>query len=119
MATTRTPLMAGNWKMNLDHHQATHTLQKLAWTLKDGKHDFAAVEVAVDGGEWLPAELGTTPSKDTWVQWALTVDLDEGEHELRVRATDKDGLVQTGVLRDVVPDGATGWHTIRVEASAG
>ncbi|GAA4624164.1 MULTISPECIES: triose-phosphate isomerase [Cellulomonas] len=47
MATTRTPLMAGNWKMNLDHHQATHTVQKLAWTLKDAKHDFGAVEVAV------------------------------------------------------------------------
>ena len=44
---TRTPFMAGNWKMNLDHHQATHTLQKLAWTLKDAKHDFSAVEVAV------------------------------------------------------------------------
>ena len=47
MANTRTPLMAGNWKMNLDHHQATHTVQKLAWTLKDAKHDYAAVEVAV------------------------------------------------------------------------
>jgi len=45
--TTRTPLMAGNWKMNLDHHQATHTVQKLAWALRDGKHDFSAVEVAV------------------------------------------------------------------------
>ena len=44
---TRTPLMAGNWKMNLDHHQATHTVQKLAWTLQDAKHDFAAVEVSV------------------------------------------------------------------------
>lgn len=43
----RTPLMAGNWKMNLDHHQATHLVQKLAWTLKDAKHDFTAVEVAV------------------------------------------------------------------------
>ena len=31
----RTPLMAGNWKMNLDHHQATHTVQKLAWLLQD------------------------------------------------------------------------------------
>ncbi|WP_370514107.1 triose-phosphate isomerase [Cellulomonas sp. JZ18] len=39
--------MAGNWKMNLDHHQATHTLQKLAWTLKDAKHDFGSVEVAI------------------------------------------------------------------------
>ncbi len=45
--TNRTPLMAGNWKMNLDHHQATHTVQKLAWTLKDAKHDYSSVEVAV------------------------------------------------------------------------
>src|SRR6478672_13407437 len=45
--TGRTPLMAGNWKMNLDHLQATHLVQKLDWTLRDGKHDFAAVEVAV------------------------------------------------------------------------
>jgi triosephosphate isomerase len=39
--------MAGNWKMNLDHLQATHLVQKLDWTLRDGRHDFAAVEVAV------------------------------------------------------------------------
>lgn len=43
----RIPLMAGNWKMNQDHVQATHTVQKLAWTLSDGKHDYNAVEVAV------------------------------------------------------------------------
>ncbi|MDN5790223.1 MAG: triose-phosphate isomerase [Micrococcales bacterium] len=46
-ATGRTPLMAGNWKMNLDHLQATHLVQKLDWTLRDGKHDHEAVEVAV------------------------------------------------------------------------
>lgn len=45
--TDRTPLMAGNWKLNLDHQQATHLVQKLAWTLDDAKHDFTAVEVAV------------------------------------------------------------------------
>jgi triosephosphate isomerase len=43
----RTPLMAGNWKMNLDHLAGAHLVQKLDWTLKDGKHDHAAVEVAV------------------------------------------------------------------------
>ena len=43
----RIPLMAGNWKMNQDHLQATHLVQKLDWTLRDGKHDFEAVEVAV------------------------------------------------------------------------
>jgi triosephosphate isomerase (TIM) len=43
----RTPLMAGNWKMNLDHLQATHLVQKLDWTLRDAKHDYGAVEVTV------------------------------------------------------------------------
>ncbi|KGN38776.1 triose-phosphate isomerase [Knoellia subterranea] len=43
----RVPLLAGNWKMNLDHLQATHLVQKLDWTLRDAKHDHAAVEVAV------------------------------------------------------------------------
>ena len=47
MAATRTPLMAGNWKMNLDHAEAIATVQKLAWTLKDAKHDYASVEVVV------------------------------------------------------------------------
>jgi triosephosphate isomerase len=45
--TGRIPLMAGNWKMNLDHLQATHLVQKLDWSLRDAKHDYAAVEVAV------------------------------------------------------------------------
>jgi triosephosphate isomerase len=33
--------------MNLDHQAGAHLVQKLDWTLKDAKHDFAAVEVAV------------------------------------------------------------------------
>ncbi|WP_243227788.1 triose-phosphate isomerase [Microbacterium sp. CIAB417] len=47
MAVTRTPLIAGNWKMNLDHLQAVALVQKLYWTLKDAKHDEDSVEVAV------------------------------------------------------------------------
>jgi triosephosphate isomerase len=43
----RTPLLAGNWKMNLDHLQAIAFVQKLAWTLKDAQHDVASAEVAV------------------------------------------------------------------------
>ena len=45
--TTRTPLIAGNWKMNLDHLQAVAFVQKLHWTLKDAKHEDGSVEVAV------------------------------------------------------------------------
>jgi triosephosphate isomerase len=45
--STRTPLMAGNWKMNLTHAEAVALVQKLAWILADKKHDFARTEVVV------------------------------------------------------------------------
>lgn len=47
MGHTRVPLMAGNWKMNLNHQEAVVLVQKLAWTLSDKRHDFGRVEVAV------------------------------------------------------------------------
>ncbi len=47
MSAARIPLIAGNWKLNLDHLQAIAFVQKLSWTLKDARHDFAATEVAV------------------------------------------------------------------------
>ncbi len=43
----RVPLMAGNWKSNLNHQEAVVLTQKLAWTLSDKNHDFGKVEVAV------------------------------------------------------------------------
>ena len=45
MATDRKPLMAGNWKMNMNHLEAIALVQRLAFALKDD--DFAAVDVAV------------------------------------------------------------------------
>ena len=42
---TRMPLMAGNWKMNINHIEAIALVQKLAYTLN--AEDFANVEVAV------------------------------------------------------------------------
>jgi triosephosphate isomerase len=47
MATTRRPLIAGNWKMNLDHLQSIAFVQKLAWALKDKKFNEQEVEVGV------------------------------------------------------------------------
>ena len=44
---TRKPLMAGNWKMNLNHVEAVGFVQKLAWTLEDKKHDPEKSEVVV------------------------------------------------------------------------
>jgi len=47
VTVTRTPLMAGNWKMNLNHQEAVVLVQKLAWTLTDKRHDYAKAEVVV------------------------------------------------------------------------
>lgn len=41
----RTPLIAGNWKMNLNHFEAIALVQKLAYALNDADYD--AVDVAV------------------------------------------------------------------------
>ncbi|WP_307807947.1 molybdopterin-dependent oxidoreductase [Nocardioides xinjiangensis] len=85
----------------------------VAWHQHTG---VASVEVQLDGGEWQAAQLGQVPSVDTWVQWALTLDVDEGDHEVRVRAVGKDGETQTSVVRAPDPDGATGWHTVGFSA---
>lgn len=86
----------------------------VAWHQHTG---IAHVEVQVDGGEWTRAELAEVPSVDTWVQWAVTIDVAEGDHEVRVRAVGTDGETQTSAIARPDPDGATGWHT--VEFSAG
>ena len=70
------------------------TIAGMAWSQHTG---IAGVEVAVDGGEWVAARIAGVPNDDTWVQWKAVVDVDEGGHMVKVRATDKDGLVQTGV----------------------
>ena len=47
MTLARKPLMAGNWKMNLNHVDAVGLVQKLVWTLEDKRHDPAKSEVVV------------------------------------------------------------------------
>lgn len=70
------------------------------------------VQIALDGGAWRDAEIAEVPNLTTWVQWTANLDLEPGDHTLRVRAVSRDGAVQTGVERDVRPNGATGWHEI-------
>ncbi len=87
----------------------------VAWAQHTG---IARVEVAVDGGAWQSARLGAVPNDDTWVQWVATVAVERGDHLVRVRATDRDGEVQTGARAQPIPDGATGWHTVDFTATA-
>lgn len=71
------------------------------------------VEVQLDEGPWLEAELSEPLSDEAWVQWRALVDLNEsGRHRLRVRATDRTGTTQTEEREPPRPDGATGWHQV-------
>lgn len=78
----------------------------MAWAQHTG---ISGVEVSVDGGAWTPGTIADVGLIDTWVQWSATVEVDAGEHLVRVRATDAEGQVQDGTVRDVLPDGATGY----------
>ena len=75
------------------------------------------MEVQVDDGPWAPAVLSGTVSADTWRQWVYTWQATSGKHLLRVRATDGTGALQTAAVHDVIPDGATGYHTVEVKVS--
>ena len=70
----------------------------------------------VDDGEWQLAELGEEYTDTTWRQWKLAWEPTPGQHQIRVRATDGDGQTQVEERTPVAPDGASGWHTIRVTA---
>ncbi|PNI09366.1 oxidoreductase [Arthrobacter sp. AFG7.2] len=86
----------------------------VAWAQHTG---IGTVELRVNRGPWQRTELAEGISPDTWYQWKLGVDMTEGQYEVQVRATDLAGEVQDGQVRPVAPDGATGFHTIRVDVT--
>ncbi len=74
------------------------------------------VEVVVDGEQVVEAALTTPLSSSTWVQWRASLSLDPGEHRVAVRAVDGDGVRQSQGPAPPAPNGAEGWHTIRLRA---
>ena len=47
MQLKRIPLVAGNWKMNFDHLEATYFVQQLAWKLRNIHFDYRRCEIAL------------------------------------------------------------------------
>ena len=82
----------------------------VAWAQPRG---IRAVEVRIDDGPWLPAQLGGSYCNDAWRLWSFDWQANQpGSHRIAVRATDNTGAVQTADEADVIPDGASGWHTV-------
>ena len=74
------------------------------------------VEIRVDGGAWIDAEVTEPLSDDAWVQWRTDVEFQPGDRLIEVRATDGNGVPQTPEERSARPDGASGYHRVKVSA---
>jgi DMSO/TMAO reductase YedYZ molybdopterin-dependent catalytic subunit len=90
-----------------------YTLGGVAWSPGNG---IERVEVQIGDGPWTESELSEPLSDDAWRQWMLATTLAEGEHRVRVRATDRTGFTQTEGEVPPAPNGAEGWHTITFAA---
>jgi DMSO/TMAO reductase YedYZ molybdopterin-dependent catalytic subunit len=85
----------------------------VAWAPTRG---ISAVQVQLDGGPWQTATLAEALNKDTWVQWKAPLVAGAGHHELKVRAVDGSGTVQTADIAPPAPNGASGYHTVAFTA---
>ena len=87
----------------------------VAWAVHRG---IGGVQVRIDDGEWLDAELGGVPSNDTWAQWVYRWTGAPGPHLIEARAIDKAGEIQPEEPAAPAPDGAQGYHRIRLHVTA-
>ncbi|MGA9159436.1 MAG: molybdopterin-dependent oxidoreductase [Actinomycetota bacterium] len=81
----------------------------VAWAQHRG---IERVELQVDEGPWMTAELAAEDTIDTWRQWVVPWDATTGDHRLQVRATDLTGATQPEERVHPFPNGATGWHSV-------
>jgi DMSO/TMAO reductase YedYZ molybdopterin-dependent catalytic subunit len=78
-----------------------------------GKRGIRKVEVQVDDGEWVEAQLRDPISDLTWVIWRYDWPFQSGEHKFSVRCMDGRGAPQTEMYQNIHPSGATGIHYTR------
>jgi DMSO/TMAO reductase YedYZ molybdopterin-dependent catalytic subunit len=83
----------------------------VAWAQTRG---VSAVEVSIDDGEWQAATLADELNDVTWRQWSFAWQATSGRHTIAVRATEKNGPIQTAQRSEPFPSGATGQHSIVV-----
>jgi hypothetical protein len=82
-----------------------------------GDRGIRTVEFSTDGGKtWQMAVLKPPLSPYAWTLWAADLALSgSGEYLLAVRATDGRGTVQDERVSEPLPDGASGYHKLRVK----
>jgi len=86
----------------------------VAWAQTVG---ISMVEVAIDDGDFVEAELADDWSENTWRQWRMDWEAPAGRHRITVRATDANGELQTDQRAEPFPNGASGWMSIFVDVN--
>jgi DMSO/TMAO reductase YedYZ molybdopterin-dependent catalytic subunit len=85
-----------------------------------GLRTITRVEVRIEDGEWMEAELLQDPSSLVWTQWSFVWPATSGSHKVSVRATDSDGFTQSSegnsILSSSFPAGTDDIHAIVVTA---
>ncbi len=79
-----------------------------------GSRGISKVEVKVDDGDWVEAQLRGPLSQTTWVIWRYDLPFMQGEHTLAVRCVDGEGTPQIEKVEGSRPSGATGIDTQKV-----
>lgn len=74
-----------------------------------------AVEVQIDDRPWAVARLGDEASPHAWRSWVFRWNATAGEHLVQARATNGNADTQTAQVRRPEPQGATGYHGVKVE----
>lgn len=77
-----------------------------------GARGISKVEVRVDQGPWVEAQLRAPLSETTWVIWRYDWPFEAGRHTFAVRCTERDGRAQIAAEQGTYPSGATGIHTL-------
>ena len=81
-----------------------------------GDRGIKEVAYSVDGGKtWQNAELKAPLGPFTWVLWAAVwTPAAPGEYTVKIRAKDGAGVLQSAKDTATLPDGASGYQTLRV-----
>ena len=83
-----------------------------------GLRGIEQVEISVDNGQnWQTAQVKPALNDLSWNLWGFTWNAEPGTYPVVVRATDGSGETQTADPSRPLPDGATGYHTLKVKVA--